>query len=118
MPRINQIKDRIQTGKRSIDQLCSVKSYLRTNEKFKLAEDYKQILLKHKDDYNGSIPFIGFVFFHLLVVKYYTDIEINMDYESFDELMESDVLPSVLDYIQSDYELLLKICNLNLRGDD
>ena len=114
MVQISQIKDRAKQGKRAIDQLCSIKSYLKTDEKFKLAGEYKEIVKQHKDDYDGALPFIGFVFFHLLIIQHYTDIQINLDYESCDELMESDVLPLVLNYIQADYNLLLKVCNLNL----
>ena len=90
MVQISQIKDRAQQGKRTIDQLCSVKRYLKTSDKFKLAD------------------------FHLLVIKYYTNIDIEMSYSCFDELMESDILPLVLGYIDADYNLLLKVCNLNL----
>ena len=114
MVQISQIKDRAQQGKRTIDQLCSVKRYLKTSDKFKLAEEYKDVIQQHKDDFNGAIPFIGFVYFHLLVIKYYTNIDIEMSYSCFDELMESDILPLVLGYIDTDYNLLLKVCNLNL----
>ena len=64
------------------------------------------------------IDFIGFVFFHILVVKYYTNINIEFTYECFDSLMEGNIIDSVIEYVKGDYSLLLRFCNLKLEKDD
>lgn len=104
--------------KQPIEKACRIKKYLKTTKKFEFVESYRKILDEHKNDYKGMESFIGFVYFHILLVKYYTNIDIDFTYECFDELMEYNIIDYVVEYIKGDYSLLLRFCNLQLNEKD
>lgn len=118
MEDIKIVSAKINKMKQPIESACIIKKYLKTTKKFEFVELYKKILDEHKNDYKGMIDFIGFVYFHILLVKYYTNINVDFTYDCFDELMENNIIDNVVAYIQSDYSLLLRFCNLRLNEKD
>lgn len=96
----------------SITDRLSVKKYLTTKEKFKFIDEYNSLLTKHINDYEGYESYIAFVFFNLLIAKYYSSLELDLNYEEFDILQERGVLESIREAIGDDYNLLLNIANI------
>ena len=119
MENIVTVAGKINKMNQPIENACSIKKYLKTTKKFEFVDEYKKLLIEHNDDYEGMMDFIGFVFFHILLVKYYTNINIEFTYECFDSLMENGIIDMIINYIANDYSLLLKFCNLklNTKGD-
>lgn len=118
MEDIKVVSAKINKMKQPIEKACRINKYLKTTKKFEFVESYRQILNEHKNDYKGMIDFIGFVYFHILIVKYYTDINVDFTYDCFDDLMENNIIDNVIEYIQSDYSLLLRFCNLKINEKD
>ena len=96
-----------------IDKMCSIKTYLSTLDKFKFVEEYTGLLKDHINDYDGCEPFIAFVFFNLMVVKKYTNIEIDLTYDVFDVLQENKIIDKIKEFIGDDYNLLLRLVQKN-----
>lgn len=115
MENISVVAAKISKAKTPIEKACKVHNYLKTKKKFEFVQEYQKLLEEHKDDYEGMIDFIGFVFFHILLVKYYTDIDVEFTYECFDSLMETDIIDNVIAYMKKDYKLLIRFCDLNLK---
>ena len=113
MAKLDSVIKRSKTSTLQIDKLCNIKTYLSTKEKFEFLEKYNKLLKEHQDDYKGMESFVGFVFFYLLLVKTYTDIEIEMTYECFDQLQENGIINKVVEVIQEDCSLLLKFVRLS-----
>lgn len=93
------------------DRLC-VKKYLTTKEKFKFIDEYNDLLTEHINDYKGYESYIAFVFFNLLIAKYYSSLELVLNYEEFDILQERGVFESIREAIGDDYNLLLNVANI------
>ena len=52
---------------------------------------------------------MAFVFFNLMVVKKYTDIELELTYDEFDILQENGLISKIVEIVGEDYSLLLKL---------
>ena len=117
MAELNNIVLRCKNSNMPIDKICSIKTYLPTIDKFKFVEEYTNLLKQHINDHDGCEVFIAFVFFNLMVVKKYTNIEINLTYEDFDTLQENRIIDKIKDFIGDDYNLLLRLVQTNNKDD-
>lgn len=109
MPTLDKIIINSKKSTMSLDKMCVIKRYLPIEEKFKFIEEYENILKKHKDDYPMYPSYVGFLFFNLMVIKKYTDIEFDLTYESFDKFQERGWIDKIVEFIGSDYTLLLQL---------
>ena len=89
-----------------IDRICDIKTYLPVKDKAIFVNEYFDLVKEHIDDFNGAIEIVLYTFFHLLVVKYYTNIELDLTYESFDMLQENRMMNKIIEIIGEDYDLL------------
>lgn len=112
MAKLNVVVTRCKASNFAIDKLCKVKKYLPTEEKFKFIEEYEELLKSHIDDYSHK-SFIAFIFFNLMVVKKYTDIELDLTYKEFDELQENGLINKIVEFIGEDYTLLLRLIKMD-----
>lgn len=113
MANLNNIAKRVKESTMSIDKLCNVKKYLPIKEKFEFAKEYEKLVESHINDYLGYESFVAFVFFNLMVVKKYTNIDIECTYEEFDILQENGLINKIVEVIGDDYSLLLKLIQTN-----
>lgn len=118
MAKLETIIARSRTSSMSIDKLCKIRTYLPTQEKFKFLEEYYQILERELKLYSNYHSFVAFIFFNLMVVKKYTDIEIEMTYESFDLLQEAGIINKIIEVVQEDYTLLLRMVQMGDEKDN
>lgn len=96
----------------SIDKLCKIKKYITTKEKINFINEYEDLLKKNIEEYPGLEPFVSFVFFNLLVVKKYTDIDIEFTFEYYDLLQENCLIDKIVEFIGTDYMLMIKIIDM------
>jgi hypothetical protein len=104
-----------KTSKMPIDKICRIKTYLPIKEKFKFIEEYNILVKEHINDFGEFKNLVTFVFFYLLIVKYYTNIEIELDYEDFDQLQENGIINKITEVINDDYTLLLQLINSKVK---
>lgn len=92
-----------------ITNYIKIKKYLKTQEKITFVKDYTNKIkeLLETDEYEEAEAIIAFVFFNLLVVKAYTDLEFDLNFESFDLLQENGLIEKIVAEIGDDYTLLL-----------
>lgn len=109
MAKLTNIVARVKDSRMSIDKVCQIKNYLPINEKIKLVDEYKQLLGDYLKENTGHELFMAFIFFHLMVVKYYTDIELDVTCDEYDLLQSSLLVDKIVEKIGSDYDLLLKL---------
>ncbi len=100
-----------------LDRLCKIKKYIPIKEKIKFINEYIDELEKHFDDFMRCNSMIALVFFNLMVVKAYTDIDIECTYEEFDILQENGLLNQIVEYIGDDYTLLLNLAKEEIREE-
>ena len=112
MAKLDHIIARTKTSSMSIDKICKIKSYLPTRDKVSFLKEYEALIVEHKKDYDGIEAFIGFVFFNLLVIKWYTNIELELTYDEFDLLQENGLVSKIAQYIGDDYNLILSFVQL------
>lgn len=93
----------------NINNHCSIKKYLKTDEKIAFVKEYKDVVESHLEDFDILNGYIGYIYFNLLVIKYYTDIDIDMTYDSFDILQENGLIAKISEVIGEDYIFLAKI---------
>lgn len=112
--RLNDIIGTISKTTLPIDRFCNIKTYISVKEKFEFIEEYKDVLKEHECDAKDPemLNFIAFIFFNLMVVKKYTDIDLDLTYEEFDMLQENGVTNKIVEKIGDDYSLLLQFVNL------
>lgn len=103
---------RVKSSSMSIDKLCKVKKYIPVQEKFKFVDEYDQALEERIHDYENYESFIAFIIFNLMVVKYYTDIKLDLTYEEFDILQQNGIIDRIVEYVGADYSLLLKVVDM------
>lgn len=106
---LDKVVKACRVSKVTIDKLCKIKKYLPIKDKFKFIEEYEELIGKHLDDYAGYESLVAFVFFHLMVIKTYTDIELELTYEEFDLLQENELINKITDMIGDDYVLLTSL---------
>ena len=107
MAELKNIIARCKTSNISLDKLCKIKKYLPIREKFRFLKEYDTIVEKHLMDYIGYESFVAFIFFNLMIVKEYTDIELELSYDEFDMLQEYGLIDKIVNFIGEDYSLLL-----------
>lgn len=93
----------------SIDKLCKIKNYISIEEKIKFAQEYKELLHKHINDYVGYETFIAIVLFDLKVVQTYTDIDLELSFKEYDELQGNGLIDKIIEFIGYDYKILSNI---------
>lgn len=113
MANLDFIAKRSKESTMSIDRLCKIKKYLTVKEKFEFAREYKELVESHINDYPGYESFVAFVFFNLMVVKKYTNIELDLTYDEFDILQENCLIDKIVEIVGVDYSLLLKLIQMN-----
>lgn len=89
-----------------LPKVCKIKKYLETNEKFNFFDELNNMLSQESN--KKYFGYISFVYFHLLIIKYYTDIEVELNFECFDKLYSNGIIDYISGYIGKDYQLLLK----------
>ena len=89
MAKLDNVIVKTKTSAMSIDKLCQIKRYLPIKDKMLFLKEYNDLMLAHQKDYDGMEAFVGFVFFNLLVIKWYTNIELALTYDEFDSLQEN-----------------------------
>ena len=112
MTQLNTVVLRCKTSNMAIDRLCKIQTYLSTKEKFSFLEEYDAIIRQHINDYKGYEEFIKIIFFNLLVVKKYTDIELSLTYEEFDELQQNNLIGLIAEKIGGDYDLMMSLVKM------
>lgn len=112
MAKLETIIARSRTSSMSIDKLCKIKTYLPTKEKFDFLKEYDGIIQKHIQDHVGFEEFVKLIFFNLMIVKKYTDIEIEFEYEEFDKLQAYGIIASIANQIGADYELMMSLVKI------
>lgn len=113
MAKLNDVVIKMQKLNTSIDKICEIKTYLPTQEKFKFIDEYTAILKNKVDENPNYGVFVAFVFFNLMVVKFYTNIELELTYEEFDVMQEIGMINKIASYIGEDYNLLLKMTQMD-----
>lgn len=113
MAALNGIVKSLNSTSLNIDRLCNIKKYISIKEKIDFVNEYKELVKQHVNEYPGFEGFIGFIFFNLMIVKKYTNIELEMTYEEFDILQENGIVSKIVEMIGDDYSLLLKLIELN-----
>lgn len=112
MADLKTLVSRVKSSSMPIDRLCKIKKYIPVKEKFKFVDEYDQVLEKRIYDYKNYESFVAFIIFNLMVVKYYTDIKIDLTYEEFDVLQQNEIIDKIVEYIGADYSLLLKVVDM------
>lgn len=112
MSQLSTVKAGMQRTNVSIEKFCRIKKYISIKEKFEFINEYRKQMELHNKDYEGFEGLISFVFFNLMVVKKYTDIELEMTYEEFDVLMEFGLFKKIIEVIGDDYQLLLEFTKM------
>lgn len=115
MANLKTIAARTKNSTMSLDKLCKIKNYLPIKEKFEFAKEYKELLKSHIKDYPDYESFVAFVFFNLMVVNKYTDIELELTYDEFDILQENGLIDKIVEIIGDDYSLLLKLIQIEIK---
>ena len=113
MADLKKLSENIKRLNLSVNRYCEIKKYLTIQEKFDFITEYKKLIDQHIKDYEGFEEIIAFVFFNLMVVKKYTNIKLDMTYEEFDILQESEMINKIVEEIGDDYKLLLSFTNLS-----
>ena len=101
-----------QVSNTSINKICEIKTYLSTVEKFQFLKEYYDVVEQHLKDYIGYEEFIKLIFFNLMIVKKYTNIELELTYEEFDKLQQYGVIGSIAAQIGADYELMMSLIKM------
>jgi len=98
----------------NIERVVTIKKYISIKEKFKIVDEYREIFKQHREDYPKYESYVAFIFFNLIVVKYYTNIDIQLTYEEFDLLSSSNLLSEIVQKIGQDYSLLMQLAQINI----
>lgn len=114
MRSINEVSSLLKMQKVPITKACKVKHYLKIEDKNKFCEEYAEIINKHLEDYKGLGGYIPLVFLDLLIVKYYTDISVEMTYECYDTLMGAGIIGEITKEIKDEYSLMMKLVLANM----
>lgn len=109
MPKLETMVVNSNKINQPITKLCKIKKYLPIKSKFEFAEQYKKVLAEHIKDYPEYPGYVGFLFFNLMAMQAYTDIEFELTYESFDKFQERGWIDEIVGVIGSDYTLLLQL---------
>lgn len=110
---LDDVISKINKFNMSLDKILKVKIYLPTIEKFNFLDEYKKMVKEHESDYPDYAEYVALVFFNLMIVKKYTNIEFDMTYESFDKMQQNKIIGYVVGCMEEDYELLLNLVKLN-----
>ena len=113
MAKLNDIVSKTQKLHTPINKICEIKTYLPIKEKFKFVSEYKDLLVQHINDYENVESFIAYIFFNLMAIKKYTNIDLECTYEEYDLLQENNIMNNILDAIGDDYMLLMKLIQNN-----
>ena len=112
MAKLNIVAARCKTSNMTVDKLCNIKTYLSTKDKFKFLEEYDELVKQHINDYKGYEEFVKLIFFNLLIIKRYTDIELDLTYDEFDELQQNNLIGLIAEQIGGDYELMMSLVKM------
>lgn len=100
-----------RASKMSIDRCCKIKKYIRVKEKIDFTEKYIDFI--KKQDFESikeyQMNYINMVYFELFVLRYYTDLDINIEISDYDELQESNAITEIIEYIGEDCKVLTKL---------
>lgn len=99
---------RINSSSLSVDKLCNVRLYLPMKEKIKLNDELIELVESDKNEFPNHKNFSAFMYFNLLVIKYYTNIEVDITSECFDLLQENHIFDRILSIIEEDYKLMMQ----------
>lgn len=109
MAKLNSIVTRCKSSNVSIDKICKIKKYIPIKDKFNFLKKYGELINAHINDYPEYKSFVAFVFFNLMIVKEYTDIELDLTYEEFDMLQENKIIDKIVEVVSDEYKLLLSL---------
>lgn len=98
-----------QNSNLDISRFCKIKNYLTVQEKIDFIQKYYKILgdMFTEDQYRGAENLVAFVIFNLMVVQAYTDIEVDLSFESMDLLQKHRMINKIVSKIGEDYQTLL-----------
>jgi len=116
MRSISEVSSLLKMQKVPITKACKFKHYLKIDDKNKFCEEYVEIINKHSEDFKGLGGYIPLVFLDLLIVKYYTDISVEMTYECYDSLMENGIIGEITKEIKDEYSLMMKLVLANMNA--
>lgn len=117
MVNLKTIVQRTKNTTLSVEKICKIKKYISIKDKIKIIDELDSLVESHINDFPQYESLVAFVFFNLIVVKKYTDIDIEFTYEEFDTLQESGLLNKIIEYIGEDYSLLLRLVQMNSKSD-
>lgn len=118
MAKLSSVVTRCKTSNMSIDKICKIRKYVPIKEKIDFVKKYYETVESHMDDFGEySSFFVSFVFFYLMVIKTYTDIEIELTYEEFDILQENGIINKIIEVIEEDYSFMLQFIKFNNSGE-
>ena len=93
-----------------VEKFCKIKTYLTVKEKINFIQEYYKTLsdMFKGDEYNNVENLVAFVVFNLMVVKKYTNIELDISFESMDLLQSNNLINKIVTKIGDDYKMLLE----------
>lgn len=109
MKSISEISSLMRMQKVPLTKACKVKKYLRIEDKQRFCDEFSILVEEHISDFPKLYGYIPLVFLDLLIVKYYTDINVEMTYEFYDDLMESGIMSQLTEEIKDEYQLMMKL---------
>ncbi len=110
---INEFVSTMKMPKAELSRNCKIKKYIKIEEKMKLIEELEDLTSEHIKDFSSYSGLVGYVFFNLLIVKYYTDIQdFELTYENYDKLQELDLISKIIEAIGQDCLLLQNLVHI------
>lgn len=107
--KIDEFILKYKTSKMGVEKCCKIKKYLKTEGKVKLIKEYQENVKEFVNPYADLKVFMSFIFFNLMIIKEYTNIELELTLDEYDQLQENGIVDEILKYIEKDYAFLLKM---------
>lgn len=109
---IEDLLNKMNINKLSIDRACKIYKYLPTQEKISFLEEFNEKKIIDTQDKDELIELDRFISFHLMVIEKYTNIKVEYNIGFFDKLMMNNIITDVVMNIANDYVFLLKFTNV------
>ena len=106
---LNRFVQSVANSKLEVDKFCKIKTYLPIQDKINFIQEYYRTLgdMFKDNKYDKAEGLIAFVIFNLMVIRTYTDVELDLSFESMDLLQKNDLINKIVAKIGEDYEALL-----------
>lgn len=118
---MNQSKIKLENVIKSINslpRLVSIRKYIPVKEKLELANEYNVLFKEHMNDYENQTLFIGYIYLRMLIIKGYTNIDFEFNYEDYDILEQYGIIDKIIEQIGDDYNILMKVISSSDMGEN